>query len=90
MGNPKLNRTAIEETVRALRDQRRLQAEDEALVTLARRLAVACDAAPGNAALWREYRAAVASLQEVGANDVDPDDAGQFAAEVQSPVGHTS
>ncbi|MPY86234.1 MAG: hypothetical protein GEV00_24110 [Actinophytocola sp.] len=89
-GRPKLNRTAIEETVRHLRAENRLTPADEALVTLARRLAAACDDDSGNASLWREYRASVATLSEVGRDDGDVDEAAEFAAAVSTPVGNSS
>jgi len=86
VGGLKKNATAVNETVRFLRQQKRITDADEALVTLCRRLAVACDAAPGNAALWREYRGAVASLMEVGADVGDDDEAASFAESVRTPV----
>lgn len=68
------NVAGLERTLRALGS--RLAEKDEALLALARGLAAAVDAEPGNAALWREYRAAVTSLSEAGAGgDVDDDDA---------------
>lgn len=55
-------------------------------MALARGLAAAVDAAPENAALWREYRAAVTTLTEVGADhDVD-DDTQAFLLRIRTPM----
>lgn len=78
------NGAGLERTIKALADAGRVGPEDEALVALARGLAAAVDAAPENAALWREYRAAVATLAEVGADDVD-DATQQFLVEIRTP-----
>lgn len=43
----------------------RIQPEHEVLVATAQALAAAVDADPGNAALWREFRAAVSTLYQV-------------------------
>lgn len=59
-------------TVHQLRDLGRIESVDEALVAAALGLAAAVDAAPDNAALWRQYRGAVADLRGVG-SDGDPD-----------------
>ena len=56
-----------------------------ALVELALGLADAVDAEPGNAAMWREYRAAVKDLMEVVNGSAD-DDVATFQQSVQSPI----
>lgn len=78
------NAAGLERTIKALGDAGRVGPEDEALVALARGLAAAVDAAPENAALWREYRAAVATLALVGADDVD-DATEQFLFAIRAP-----
>lgn len=78
------NAAGLERTIKALKP--RLGGGDEALLALARGLAAAVDAAPENAALWREYRAAVTALSELGADgDVD-DDTQAFVLSVRTPV----
>ena len=62
----------------------RLDEDDEALVALARGLAAAVDADPANAALWREYRAAVTALSLAGADKVD-DDTAEFLLSIRTP-----
>lgn len=66
-----------------------LEPKDEALVALARGLAAAVDADPSSAALWREYRAAVTDLSEVGGGDDLDDDAAGFLLAVRTPVRST-
>lgn len=78
------NAEAIETTIAALEAAGRLSDTDAALVALCRNLASAVDAATGNAALWREFRAAVESLSQVGADDLD-DDAAAFRVSIQTP-----
>ena len=65
------NRTAAEETIAALEAARRLDDTDSARVASLRSLADAVDADGTNASLWREYRAAEASLREVRDDDTD-------------------
>jgi site-specific recombinase len=77
------NMAGLERTIRAMKA--RLDEADEALVALARGLAAAVDADPGNAALWREYRAAVTALSEVGTDDID-DDTQAFLLTLRTPV----
>lgn len=52
-----------------------------ALLELALGLADAVDNEPGNAAMWREYRAAVSAVMEVVNGSPDDDDA-EFRASV--------
>lgn len=94
------NVEAVETTISALDAAGRLADTDAALVALNRYLAAAvdadrcakCGATGGTAALWREYRAAVQSLSEVGADDLD-DDTTAFRVSVQVPrrasLGHS-
>lgn len=79
------NAAGLERTIKALIAAKRLGEEDEALVALARGLAAAVDAAPENAALWREYRAAVGTLVLVGTDQVD-DDTQDFLLSIRTPV----
>jgi hypothetical protein len=78
------NAAAVESTVAALDDAGRLSPIDDALVALVRNLSLAVDESPGNAALWREFRAALQTLSEVGADDLD-DDTLAFRVSVQTP-----
>lgn len=87
------NATGLNKTLRHLQTAGKVKAEHAAAVALAKSLAAAVDADPcrecgagQNAALWREYRAAVADLlREVGAgDDLDPD-AQRFRIEIQTP-----
>lgn len=66
-----LNRTAIDKTVEALRTLGRIDPVDEAIVVTAEGLADAVDNDSLNASLWREYRAAVQDLMEVGRDEND-------------------
>lgn len=76
------NVQGLERTLRAL--EPKLDEDDEALVALARGLAAAVDSDPGNAALWREYRAAVTALGLAGTDKVD-DDTREFLLTVRTP-----
>lgn len=78
------NATGLERTIRAMGS--RLDDTSEALVALARGLAGAVDADPGNAALWREYRAAVTALREVGSEGDIDDDTEAFLLSIRTPV----
>lgn len=66
-------------------DAMNLEPVDEALIAIATGLAEAVDADPKNAALWREFRAAVTELRKAGAGDVD-DDTSQFLVSIRTPV----
>jgi len=88
---PGANAAAVEVTITALENGGRLTDEDAALVAMVRNLATAVDQAPGMAALWKEFRAAIATLTEVGADDID-DDTLAFRVSIQTPsrpsLGH--
>lgn len=60
------NVEALEETLSSLRDTRRLERVDEALVQALRSMAESLDRDPSNAALWRQYRE---TLKELRADD---------------------
>lgn len=89
------NATGLNRTLRHLRN--RITPEHAAQVALAKALAAAVDVDPckvcgagQNAALWREYRAAVTDLlREVGAGDDLDDETARFRFEVQAPRGTT-
>jgi hypothetical protein len=68
------NTAAVAVTVAALRRAGRIEDVDVAVVTAVERLAEAVDAEPSNASLWREFRAALADLRGVGADDSDRDE----------------
>ena len=65
------NRTAAEATISALREIGRLETVDSARIAALQALADAVDADGANASLWREYRAAEASLREVHDDGTD-------------------
>lgn len=58
------NVAAAEATLAALADCGRLEAVDAAAVEVVRSLAAVVDADPSDAALWRQYRDALAALTE--------------------------
>jgi hypothetical protein len=84
VGRPASNKTGLERTVKALDAAGRLDDTDQALLALARSLAAAVDAEPENAALAREYRAALVALSTAGADNID-DDTRQFLLTVRTP-----
>lgn len=70
-----LNAAAVARTVDALRTAGRLQDEHAATVQMVESLALAVDSDPGNASLWREFRAGLETLMKVGeVNDADQDE----------------
>lgn len=84
---------ALKETLESMRSEGRLSDEDGAVVAMAEGLAAALDDDPSNAALWREYRAALSAVKECGL-DGDDDDTHDFVISVQTPgrakVGHAT
>lgn len=79
------NATAIAATIRALVEAGKLDlAADAARIATAKSLALAVDVAPGNASLWRVYRAAEAELhrEREGRTDGDTDNAAALSAPV--------
>lgn len=66
------NTEAIEATLATLTDLGRLEPIDAAHVQGLRSMAAALDRDPGNAALWRQYREALADLLEAD-SDADSD-----------------
>lgn len=65
---------ALRKTVRTLKKGGRLDETHAALLAIAEGMAAAIDAGDADtntAALWKEYRAAVVALVEVGADDTD-------------------
>jgi hypothetical protein len=74
------NRDAVAVTIAAIRDAGRATPANEAQIVVAELLAAAVDAEPANASLWREYRAALLQLTEIGATDGDDDDIDQLLA----------
>lgn len=81
-------RKGLERTLKALVAEGRLSDADEADVALARSLADAVDGDPANAALWREYRAAVATVKAAGLDGASDDDSA-WLVHVRAPLGHT-
>ena len=81
-----MNVEALEETLATMRGDGRLSEADAAVVAMAQGLAEAVDDDPPNAALWREYRAALVALAAIGSGDVD-DDSQAFLVTVSTPMG---
>lgn len=82
------NVQAIEVVIKAMRATGRLEDVDEAVVTAARTLARAVDDDPGNASLWREYRAIEHRLRSSGEGMGSALD--DVIRAMQAPVGDTS
>jgi hypothetical protein len=81
-----LNLPAVLQTIDALCTAKQLHpTTDAARIALALSLAAACDLAPANASLWREYRAAEATLHEV--RNAESDDDRELVAGMSAPVG---
>lgn len=78
------NTAGLEKTLKALTAAGRLEDADQALVALARCLAAAVDAEPENAALAREYRAALVALLATGSDNID-DDSRDFLLQIRTP-----
>jgi hypothetical protein len=57
------NRDAVANTIKALEVEGRLTSADAAIVQMVEGLADAVDNDPGNASLWREFRAALETLR---------------------------
>lgn len=87
------NLTGLNKTLRTLGKTGKIRDDHAAGIALARALAAAVDADPcgkcgagQNAALWREYRAAVNDLlAALGAGDELDDDTKRFLVTVQTP-----
>ena len=80
------NERAVGRTLREFKACGVLAHVPDALVELAKSLARAVDSEPGNAALFREYRAAIDDLREAAASGTD-DDAAEFLISIQTPRG---
>jgi hypothetical protein len=74
------NVVAVARTIGAIRDAGRATPADEAQIAAAELLAAAVDADPLNASLWREYRAALIQLSQIGATIGDDDDLDELLA----------
>lgn len=82
------NLRAVNATLKQLDADGSLEVVPKALVELCRSLARAVDSAPDNAALFREYRAALEDLRETSSASVD-DDSAEFLVSIQTPRGRT-
>ena len=69
-----LNREAVDLTVQALHAEGRIREGDAAVVQMVESLASSVDAEPGNASLWREFRAALETLRKLGEEDSNDND----------------
>lgn len=78
---------ALRKTIRSLKRAGRITDAHAALLAIVEGMAVAVELEPTNAALWKEYRSALASLVEVAA-DVDSRSA-DVVALVRTPVVNT-
>ena len=83
------NERAVSATLKKLKSDGSLVQVPAALVELCKSLARAVDSEPGNAALFREYRASLDDLRETAAG-VGDDDTAEFLISIQTPRGRAS
>ena len=83
------NERGIARTLKDLKAAGSLALVPAALVELCKSLARAVDEEPGNAALFREYRASLDDLRETAAGAGD-DDTAEFLISIQTPRGRAS
>ncbi len=69
-----MNREAVDQTIGALESDGKLKPEHAALVTMVQGLASSVDEEPQNASLWREFRAALETLRQIGLEDEQDED----------------
>ena len=69
-----LNREAVDQTIGALQSDGKLRPEHAALVTMVQGLASSVDEEPQNASLWREFRAALETLRQIGLEGEEDED----------------
>jgi hypothetical protein len=81
------NRAAVELMLGALRDSGKLESVDAARAMAAQALADAVDSDPGNASLWREYRASLEMLRM--ASDDGGDDFEKLISDLSASMGDT-
>lgn len=79
------NRTAVEQTIAALKLAGRLEQVNSAQIAICQSLADAVDLDPDNASLWREYRAAETALRV--ANDDNQDEFSSLIADLSAKMG---
>jgi hypothetical protein len=79
-----VNLEAVDLTISAMQAAGFVEDVDAALVEAIRGVARAVDADPANASLWREYRALLADLRELG--DGDSDAFAELLASLRAPV----
>jgi hypothetical protein len=80
------NYAAVETTIQALEQADRLTDEHAAIRQAALSLADAVDAEPGNASLWREFRAVIETLRSIGATEEDDDEVTLILAALRGPA----
>ena len=87
-----LNREAVDQTIGAMESDGKLRPEHAALVTMVQGLASSVDDEPHNASLWREFRAALETLRQIGLEGQEDEDeisviiaALRGAAQVRNP-----
>lgn len=79
-------KTGLDRWLRSLKASGDLSLVDDAMVAMAKGLAVAVDEEPSNAALWREYRQVCEAVREAAAGGID-DDTATFRFSIQTPRG---
>lgn len=86
------NVQAVARMVESLRALGRVEPVDEPLVQAVTSLALAVDSEPGNASLWREYRAAVGDLRALNSAGTNDDEIGRIIAAIRggAEVGDTA
>lgn len=82
-------KTGLDRWLRQLRDSGDIAMVDDAMVAMAKGLAVSVDEEPGNAALWREYRQVCEAVREAAAGGID-DDTATFRVSIQTPRGRAT
>lgn len=83
------NERAVNATLRDLKADGSIAAVPKSLVQLCKSLARAVDSEPGNAALFREYRASLDDLRETATASLDSD-AADFLISIQTPRGRAT
>ena len=68
------NSHAVQQTIDALEADGKLRGEHAGVVAMVRGLAASVDLEPGNASLWREFRAALDTLRQIGLEGEDDED----------------
>lgn len=78
---------AVQQTIGALTSDGKLRPEHSAVVAMVQGLASSVDDEPGNASLWREFRAALETLRQIGLEgEQDEDEISVIIAALRGPA----